>query len=185
MPNPIQNPGYYTEILIGARRTPGRLVSIEGLSSAEEWVKQAGLTNIEATIWRKRPLITGIKITCGLDGPEESDTIQNYADWYSFIAYLKPGGNPNAKPPAYTVTNSQFKGAFVKQVVYAGHQEPIYDLRQPIQGVIILNEYRKPAPIPVGPPEPAKTNDTNPSPRSSYEARFAAAAENSRKGNPQ
>lgn len=180
MPNPIQNPAYYTEILVGARKVPGRLVDIQGLVSAEEWVKQAGLTNIEALLWRKRPLIKGVKVVVGLDGPEDDDTIANFAAWYAFITYVKPGGNPNAKPPAYTVTNTQFKGAFIKQIVYAGHTEPIFRVNQAILGELVFDEYRKPTPIPVGPPEPAKTNDTNPTPRSAQEAAFAAAVDRAR-----
>jgi hypothetical protein len=180
MPNPIDNPGYYTSIQIGARFTPGRLVDIQGLATAEEWIKNAGLTNIETLIWRKRPLIKGIKVVVGLDGPEDDDTRQAYKDWYSFIAYLKPGGNPNAKPPSYAVTNSQFKGAFVKQVVYAGHVEPIFRVNQGILGELIFDEYRKPVPLPVGPPEAAKINDTNPNPRTEQEAVFTAAVARAR-----
>lgn len=180
MPNPIQNPGYYITVLIGGRQTPGYLVDIEGLVTAEEWVKQNGIGNVEALVWRRRPLIKGIKIKCGLDGATPDETIANYAAWYSYIKYLKPGGNPLAKPPAYSVTNTQFRGAMIKQVVYAGHTEPIYRLNAPIVGEIILDEYRKPVALPVGPPEAAIVNDTNPSPRSAQEAAFAAAVTRAR-----
>jgi hypothetical protein len=185
MPNPIENPSYYTTVVIGSRSTPGYLVDITGLATAEEWVKQNGIGNIEALVWRRRPLVKGIKVICGLDGPDDEATIANWKAWYSFIAFLKPGGNPMAKPPAYTVTNSQFKGAFIKQVVYAGHTEPIFRLDQAVIGEIVLDEYRKPIALPIGPPEAAVINDSDPKPKSAQEAAFADAVARARGMNPQ
>jgi hypothetical protein len=185
MPNPIDNPSYYDTILVGSRRVPGILTDIQGLVSAEEWVKQSGLTNIEALIWRKRPLIKGIKVVCCLNGETDEDTIANYTAHYAFIAYIKPGGDPNKKPPAYTVTNSQFKGAFVKQIVYAGHEEPIFRLNASIVVTYVFDEYRKPTPIPIGPPEPAKTSETNPTPKTQQEADLVMWLQKAQEGNPQ
>lgn len=183
MPNPIDNPSYFTKVLIGGRATPGNLVNITGLASAEEWVKQNGISNIEALVWRRRPLVKGIHVFCGLNGEDDDQVREFFAAWYEYIKYLKPGGNPQAKPPAMAVVNTQFMGAFVKQVVYAGHTEPIWRLNEPVIGEIVLDEYRKPVAITVGPPEAAITSDTNPSPRTSQEARAAywanqAAAKN-------
>jgi hypothetical protein len=180
MPNPIQNPAYYTTVIIGSRPTPGYLANIQGLATAEEWVKQNGIGNIEALVWRRRPLVKGIKVICGLDGATPEETIAHFNALYSYIKYLKPGGNPMAKPPAFTVTNSQFKGAMVKQVVYAGHTEPIFRLNEPIIGELILDEYRKPVALPIGPPEAAIINNTDPKPKSAQEAAFAAAVTRAR-----
>lgn len=187
MPNPIQNRAYYTDVLIGGRPMPGFIIDggIKGLKSAEEWMKLNGIQNIEALVWKKRPLIKGISVTICMTGETDEQTIAYYADWYPFISFLKPGGNPNAKPPAYGVTNTQFKGAFVKQVVYAGHEEPIFSLMKPILATVFFDEYRKSQPLPVGAPEPAKINDTNPVPKSVAEAKFVAALDRAKKKNPQ
>lgn len=175
-PNPIDDPGYFKDVLIGGRPVPGRIKDITGLESQEEWVQQmAPGINGATKIWRRRKLIEGIKIIIVLNADTEERVKTNFADYFDYIKHLKGGTSVHKKPPAFDVTSTLFKSVFVRKVVYAGHTAPFPRVGPPIECVITVDEYAKGARIPIGPPEPAKIDDSTPQPQDALAAQFQNA----------
>lgn len=176
--NPVDNRGYYLNLEVGGRRFPGAIVreGVEGLGNTEDW---SIVRAIAGTGWQQqhkgRKPIEGIKVKCSLNAATPTLLKQAWIDHYQFVVHIRGAKPPkHVRPRALAATGTPFLGAGVKAVVYAGHTEPLFDTNA-LLVTYIFNEHTKATLIPIGPPEPAILNDTNPSPKTQQETALVNA----------
>lgn len=170
--NPVDNRGYYLNILVGGRPFPGQIVKggIRGLGNTEEWTI---VRAIAGTGWvqnhKGRKPIEGIEVEVSLDGPNPDAVRAAWQAHYAFVVFIRGAAPPKySKPKALQITGTPFRGAGVNALVYASHVEPVFDTGSN-RVVYKFNEHTKSIPIPIGPPEPAILNETDPTPKTEQE----------------
>lgn len=178
--SPITSPGAYTDIEIGGRRFPGTIVKggIRGLKSVEEW---STVRPIAGSGWvqnhKGRQPIKGIEIEISLDASTRDLKDAAWKTHYQFIVFIRGKKPPLPfRPPALQVTGAQFAGAGVRSLVYAGHDEPIWDTG-PIRVIYRFDEATKSTPLAIGPPEPAILDESNPNPVTQQEIALTNAVQ--------
>lgn len=178
--NPIDSPGAYIDIRVGGRSFPGPIVKggIRGLKNTHEW---STVRPIAGTGWTQmdkgRPPIKGIEVEIALDAPSDARRAAAWEAHYKFVVFIRGKKPPLiSKPPALAVTGAPFKDAGVLAVVYAGHDTPIFDTGR-LFVVYRFDEATKSTIIPIGPPEAAILDETNPQPKTIQEGLLVANAE--------
>lgn len=180
--SPIQNPGAYIDIELGGRTFPGTIIKggIRGLKSVEEWTTTRPIAGSGWVQHHKgRQPIKGIEIEVSLDASNDALKDAAWKAHYQFVLFIRGRKPPLPfKPPALQISGAPFRGAGVIALVYAGHDEPIWDTG-PIRVVYRFDEATKSTSFPIETPEPAILDETNPSPKTFQETALVQAVQTS------
>lgn len=161
-PNPYDNPSYFNQVIFGGVAVPGTIGDIRGLKSREEWTTVKPIAGTGASkIHKSRPPIENIEIDYSINGYTEADDKAILALHSKFILHMRGSAKIYSKPRAMEVVNTSFKDVFVRQIVYKGHDAPVWRVSKWF-ATVIVDEYQKAKIAPVGPPEPAILSTTDP-----------------------
>lgn len=153
--NPYDFPDLWGKVIIGGIYIPGRIEDIDGVDKPERWLVQQGVTVSNAwTIWRGRKLAEDPTIITRLNGTEEFNKAIEARD------ILRP---PNPKrPPVLAISNGFFNWSRIRYVSVKniGTPKPV-GFGMSWRWKIVLIEYNKPKPVPVGPPDSPKGETEN------------------------
>lgn len=166
MVDPIHNPGFYSDPEIGGRPLPGKLIDVRGLKSVEEWTTVRPIAGTGWTQTHKGRLpIKGIEIEVSLNAKDDAGVAAAYLEHYAYVMFLRGGKPPPvySKPPAFVVTYTPFRDVGIQKLVYAGHTAAMFTVGKNIV-IYTFDEATKAKLIPIGPPEAAILNETNPNP---------------------
>lgn len=163
--NPIRTPSYYKTVEIGGRVTPGELIAIRNLKSTEEWTTVRPIAGTGYTQTHKgRVPVKGIEVEVCLNARDDAGVAAAWTAHYAFVKHVRGKAPPLiSRPRAMVVNNTSFIDVGVRSVVYAGHQAGIFTIGKNTV-VYVFDEATKSTLAPVGPPEPAVLNETNPNP---------------------
>lgn len=176
--DPITHPGYYLNPLLGGKPFPGPIVKngIRGLKNAEGWtiVRAIAGQGWVANHTGRKP-IEGIEVEISLNAADDEEVSRVWRLHYDFVVFIRGKAPPlYSRPPSLAVTSTPFNAAGVRAVNYVSHTEPIFDVG--VNSVIYtFNETAKSTIVPIGPPEAAILNETNPNPVTQGEINLANA----------
>lgn len=138
MPNPIDDSDLYDAIVIGSRRSPGK-VTISGHAREENWDVKEGDGQGGASTTHKGEKIA--RFTATFELWDEPPYVDHFASWEPFVAHLR-----NAIKSAMDVYHPDLVPLDIKSVVVAKIGGMVHDGQGGATVAVDFLEYRPPKP---------------------------------------